>query len=142
MSRYATARALLNIASVAAWIAIAASGLLAIIAYQNAGIIAAIGTLAAGALLGATAIAMIQMALATLDTADNSERMVQILTTIQKQGAEPATAPSAPATFNAEAGTLIKTHKGRRIVKEAVGVSVDGNPFNNVLSAEKWIDGR
>lgn len=85
---------------------------------------------------------MIQMALETLDTADNSERMFLILSTLQEQGAAPAPAKAAPATLNPDPGTLIKTYKGHQIIKKLVWVSVGDRAFNNVLSAEKWIDGR
>jgi hypothetical protein len=37
-------------------------------------------------------------------------------------------------------GDLIKNYKGYSIYKQASGVSVDKQNFNNVIDAEKWID--
>jgi len=37
-------------------------------------------------------------------------------------------------------GVRIKSYKGREVLREESGVSVDGKHFSNVIEAEKWID--
>ena len=39
-------------------------------------------------------------------------------------------------------GVRLKSYKGREILREESGVSVDGKHFSNVIEAEKWVNKR
>lgn len=144
MNRYAAARSLLSILSALAWLVIVAAAFAALGAlrgggWQGAALIAVSG-LAAGVLL----LAVAQMALAQIDSADNSFRTVALLEKLLNRASaapDPARPFAAAPSGDAERpAALIKTHHGRAIWRESVGVSVDGQPFNTVLSAERWIE--
>lgn len=139
MSRYAIARTLLGLTAAIGWIAAGGTVLLALLAVRRIGALdAAIGA-APGLVAGAAILALVEMARAQLDTADNTDRMIELLQQIARQGGSASPRPG-PLTSDAPPGTLVKTYRGKRILREAQGVSVDEHPFDTVLAAEKWID--
>lgn len=108
-----------------------------------------------GALLGSGALAMFglviiavaQMGLAQIATAENTGEMLEIMRkqdqsgSQEKQTARPGTKPIFPDyIYNNDVGAAIKTYKGYLIVKAQDGVEVDGQAFDNLFAAEKWIN--
>jgi len=108
-----------------------------------------------GALLGSGALAMFglviiavaQMGLAQIATAENTGEMLEIMRkqdqsgSQEKQTARPGTKPISPNIIKSnDVGASIKTYKGYRIVKAQDGVEVDGQAFENLFAAEKWIN--
>lgn len=138
INRYKAARGVLAGLRVLAWVIVGLAVLVAVGVMADGGLGAALG-LAGGPALGALImLALVEMASAQLDTADNTARMVGLLERlVARENEPPVTASAMPGTGS---GALIKTYKGYRILREPVGVSVDGAPFDNVLRAERWID--
>jgi len=144
MTRYTAARSLLSFLSLLAWLVILAAGFAAVGALRGGGWPVALGIAVSGVAAGVMLLAVAQTALAQIDTADNSFQQVALLEKLASRAASaPASVAAMPATYApppSAPANLIKAYRGFAIIRESVGVSVEGQPFNNVLAAERWID--
>ncbi|MCA2012420.1 hypothetical protein LCM17_13055 [Cereibacter sphaeroides] len=142
MQRYSTARSLNQVMIALGWLTIAFSAIVLIVAFQRAGALGALVTAVPTAIGGLVLVALAQMSLAQLDTAENTAETVTLLQQLVKAGKASSPAPvNTPHNPSApRVGDAVKTYKGRRIIRENAGVSVDGREFGNVIAAEKWID--
>lgn len=151
---FSTARLVIVILEIVGWLTVIVAFLLLLgssrdqfgnISWVRVGVW--LGVVAAGILQVASA----QVVKAVVVTAENSERMVEILSNLSRgQTSSPADPPLTYASLRA-GGTssprppdAIKSYKGRWILKSAEGIKVDGNDrvFSNVIEAERFIDGR
>ena len=135
MTRYTAARSLLSFLSLLAWLVILAAAFAAFGALSGGGWPVALGIAVSGVATGVLLLAVAQMALAQIDTADNSFQQVALLEKLANRAAAEPTAQRGSSP-----GQMIKAYRGFGIIRESVGVSVEGRPFNNVLAAERWID--
>lgn len=136
MQNFKFARALLGVVQVAGWVSIAAGVFVAGSGLGMAQGAALIAMGAGAALIGFLLIALAQMSLAVIVTAENTGQMLIEM----RAGAQPSVAPAPPAATRP--GDVIKTYRGKSIVRRESGVSVGERQFPNVIAAEKWIDGR
>jgi len=95
---------------------------------------------------GLLIVAIGQMGLAQIATAENTGEMLQIMRG-QVQSTSPAMKPTSTSTgasldrqFVKGVGSVIKAYKGYEIVKTEDGVDVEGEAFPNLFAAEKWIN--
>ena len=93
-------------------------------------------------LSGLVSLALVQMARANVHNAEINWEMLQLLR--QTAGGQPESRnPNvvlAPISVGPKmAGERIKSFKGREILKQSEGVSVDGVAFKNVIEAERYI---
>ncbi|WP_085307940.1 hypothetical protein [Planktotalea arctica] len=151
MQNFDIAKRMLVVLVIVGWVvvALAVLGFLSSLfgsAKETAEIGFAIALLASGALalFGLVIIAIAQMGLTQIATAENTGEMLRIMRK-QTQSVSTATAPvmSAPSSGlkkTKEVGSAIKTYKGYLITKAKNGVEVSGNEFSNVLAAEKWVN--
>jgi len=138
MTRYAAARSLLSFLSLLAWLVILAAAFAAFGALRGGGWPLALAIGVSGVAAGVLLLAVAQMALAQIDTADNSFQQVAMLERLVHSATASPAANGPRRDYTP--GQLIKAYRGFGIIREAVGVSVEGRPFANVLAAEKWID--
>lgn len=139
MRNFQFARALLGLVQIAGWVSIAAG----VFVFGSAfGVIDGVPMMAVGGVLaglGFLLIALAQMSLAVIVTAENTGAMLE-----EMRRAAPARAaapPSARSAVAQEVGETIKTYRGKRIVRASEGVTVGERKFRSVLDAEKFIDG-
>jgi len=147
MQTYQTAKTMLAVLMYAGWAVVALciiGGFIAMNETNTNAFVVIIGVCIAS-VSGFLIIAIGQMGLAQIATAENSGEMLQIMRG-QVQSASPAmktTSTSAAASLNRQfikgVGSVIKTFKGYEIVKAEDGVEVDGEAFPNLFAAEKWI---
>ena len=153
MQRFQTAKTLLTILMYVGWFFVAlcaVAGILCavagIIAMDQVGLMAIIG---AGLLsiFGFLVIATAQMGLAQIAIAENTGMMLEIMrgqNPLEPQAGYANKTKTTPNPVNVvgekSVGETIKTYKGYKIKKAQDGVEVDGEQFQNLLFAEKWIN--
>jgi len=90
---------------------------------------------------------MAQMGLAQIATAENTGQMLEIMRSQGKLQSKETSANKTSTTPKSvsvvgpkDVGAAIKTYKGYLIRKAQDGVEVDGEQFQNLFDAEKWIN--
>lgn len=129
---YGTGKTVLGFLQFIGWLMVGLGALTALLPYLDSatrvttpmiGII--IGVVIAS--YGLLVVAISQIGLAQIDTAENTSRILEHMRS--------STVRSAPSLKS----NLIKNFKGREILSAADGCTVDGVNFDNVLMAEKYI---
>jgi hypothetical protein len=105
--------------------------------------------------IGVFHVALGQIGSVQIDIAENTSTMVKMMKEKEYSAAKQQPHTSAPAGSRGSVSSpsrppdrtvavlnLIKAHRGRQIIREAVGGSVNCEPFSNVLTAEKWIESK
>jgi hypothetical protein len=96
---------------------------------------------------GLLSIMLTQQSKATLDTAEMTREMLELMRKRPAPGASISNPSSSgpimtkQPVHDLKAGDLIKGYKGHEIRKHLDGVSVGSRTFPNVLAAERYIDG-
>jgi hypothetical protein len=151
MGKFEIARRVLGALAVIGWGVIALSALALTVylfdAPNETSVL--IVVIAAGliAVFGFIIIAVAQMGLAQIATAENTEGMLKImkaqLGTPETQVANTKTRPSsapAPNSGKTAVGSIIRTYKNYEIIKIGSGFSIEGKEFSDIFAAQKWIE--
>lgn len=149
---FGVARVVIQILEIVGWLTVIAGLILAAQAMGSErntvyNIVIMLGVSVAGLFQVAAA----QITKAVVATAESTAELVEIA---RRGGAGDRTRPPTPgatrqsgpptpmATSSARGvGGRVKVYKGKEILREAKGVSVDGQVFENVIQAEKYISG-
>lgn len=146
MQTFQTAKTLLTVLMYIGWAFVALCGVAGLIAIDRVGPMAIIG---AGlfSIFGFLVIGVAQMGLAQIATAENTGKMLEIMRGQSPLGPQATPASKTSTTANPvkaigerRIGELLTTYKGYEIKRAQDGVEVDGEKFQNLLVAEKWIN--
>ena len=151
MGKFEVARSVLRALAMIGWgvIALSALTLAAYLFNSPDGTSFLIAVIAAGliAVFGFIIIAVAQMGLAQIATAENTGEMLKImkaqLGTPETQVANTKTRPSsapAPNSGKTAVGSVIRTYKNYEIIKIGSGFSIEGKEFSDIFAAQKWIE--
>jgi len=134
VSSYSGARAVAALIGFLGWAGIVLSVFGGTVTFQRVGLMPALTMALPVAFAGLLLIAVGQIVMAQLDTAENTGAMVRMLNEIKSS-------QSPSAQFGGRApGSPLETYKGRLITSERNGVSVAGQQFATIDAAKSWID--
>ncbi|MDT8329104.1 MAG: hypothetical protein RQ750_17335, partial [Roseovarius sp.] len=149
MQSFHTAKNVLYILMYVGWTFVtlcALGGLIAIFQSDTSPLLVIVGAFIAS-VLGFLIVAIAQMGLSQIATAESTGAMLQIMRENgEREVAEQKPSVASPkrnvsnSALSPEVGSVLKTYKGYEIVRTQTGVFVDGREFFNVFAAEDWIN--
>ncbi|WP_164736534.1 hypothetical protein [Pararhodobacter zhoushanensis] len=150
MEKYGAARAINLMITILGWCTIALAGFMALGMFERLGLGGVLTVALPVALGGLALLAVAQIASAQLDTAESTARMADDMAAIRKRltlgkAREQKPRHYAPPVRQREAeaeepGAAVVVHKGKPIMREPLGYSVDGRAFGSIAAAKVWIE--
>ena len=149
MRSYESARAVLSFMGIIGWIVAAAGVFAAIAALSELGALSAAVIGASGVIAGLVQVALSQIGLAVISTAETSAAMLEELR--GSSAARVAREPSTPADVDVPAAapratsksanrSLVRVYRDVAIERTGNGIEADGRVFEDVKSAEAYIE--
>ena len=142
--QFGTAKAVLAFSALFGWCVAALGGVAFLYLFSQSGFLQALSALSI-IVLGVFTVATSQMGLAQIATAENTASLLNEFRAnnamqSSSQVSNNSSQSSSSQGFSPKrVGDRVKAYKGREILKEETGVSVDGRAFSTVMAAERWI---
>lgn len=143
MQSFQTAKNFLYALMYAGWAFVALCVIAGFVAMNETNVIF---ELIGGGVVGFLIIAVAQMGLAQITTAENTGQILEIMRAHSNSKLPDVRTSSVSKEINKssgllekQVGTIVKTFRGYEITKASTGCTVDGFEFPHVLAAEKWI---